>query len=302
MSAKEVNVNAKDQTTTIRGGTGNGGNNSGVGDSASGGNGSGKSESIKSTNVNGSNNVDQRSAVKTGSANIQSGVPSGSDGKSSRGNSGNDRGSDGGSAGGSNGGYNGSDIGSAANQEKKIVADIKSKAAPKKIKPSAAKQPDKKKAASVLDPDTIASLIVSVSNTYAQATKKAFWEIAEDEAKTIAEPAAVVLSSIPKNQIDRVNKFMAPLSLIIAAATVIGPRMAIDMQMSKRRSASNANNQQPPKPTDPSYISKVNNQSEPIRSQVDPGDRPSGDVYVDPKITGLINGMDQFVPSGSIGK
>jgi hypothetical protein len=74
----------------------------------------------------------------------------------------------------------------------------------------------------------------------------AHWLIDDDEAEAIAKPLTQILNKMNKKKKDSINGAMAPMLLMVAIGTIVGPRLMMSMKMKpKKETTPNASRNHP---------------------------------------------------------
>jgi hypothetical protein len=246
-----------------------------------------------------------QSVIEIGGSDGSSGGSDGSSNRTDRGSIGETGRSDRGDSSGS-GGSTGSET--AGKEKKPVTQNTGRLGAPKIIKPSnkTKSKGSKEKKADLTDSETLTTLITSLSTNYAKISRKPYWVIEQEEAQTIADPASIVLQSIPKKQIEKVNKLLAPISLIIAVGSVLVPRVMMDISLAQQAKRGASQNGQRPITQDQNSAIRgggINpNIKQPGSSQSETVTRNSetNSVNVSPEIAGLFESSNTGDGSGDI--
>lgn len=120
-------------------------------------------------------------------------------------------------------------------EESKNILERPTLVKPKDVKPrKEVKKESKKDMGDITDPETLAVLIQSSFALLAGVTRRKHWEIEEEEAKTIANPASTMIQKLNAKQKQKINQLTAPILLGSAIASVVLPRVLIEMSMSRR--------------------------------------------------------------------
>lgn len=245
-----------------------------------------------------------------------------SDGKQDSGNSGLDgvqvrrdtRSVDGGSSGssrgseGSSGGHTGNtdngngSTASSENNEKIVSEKSTVLKKPKDIKPNkaAGKAKDgKKDSGDITDPETLSVILQSGFALLAGVIRRKHWNIEEDEALTIATPASTMIQKLTAAQKKKINQLTAPIVLGSAIASVVLPRLMIDLAMSKGAKA-NGNNKR--EVSEIQYRTSDEAIKQPGVSELKTNtDIPTpASTSNDREITDLFSGLDNGTGSGNI--
>ena len=155
----------------------------------------------------------------------------------------------------------------------------------------AGKKPTSKKAVGGgTDTDTLSALLMAGFSLIASVTSRPHWVITEDEAEKIASPMETIFADIPAKQKKIIEKYTAPMVLSAAVASVVIPRVMIDIE-TKKGSANRGANKRPLEPNGTSPIANPIERSDserPNNSRAPQNDIP----VIDSKIAGLFGTGD----------
>lgn len=126
--------------------------------------------------------------------------------------------------------------GCSTGEQKEKLLETPSNLKPKDIKPNkkSGKQKEaSKKNDSITDADTLSVLLQTGFALIAGITGRRHWNLTEDEAYIIANPASALLSKLTTAQKKKIDQLSAPVLLGSALASVIIPKALIDISMTK---------------------------------------------------------------------
>jgi hypothetical protein len=291
-------------------GAGNGGHSGGTGGN-SGGSGRGNNrsdEGSKGTNNGGRKNIEATSGevgqpsnttMETGKSNkpTRSEVSGGSQGSSKRssGNSGSNSGN----------GDNGNTRTASGGNDQEKLSQKSTLVKPKDVKPSKAvgksKTVSKKDSGDITDAETLAVILQSGFALLAGVTRRSHWNIDEEEALTIASPASTMIQKLTTAQKKKINQLTAPIVLGSAIASVVLPRLMIDLSMSKGVKT-NARNQQQVSTVQQTAIPSNNSESgNSGETQRNANISKAANTTNDAEITDLFRSLDNGATAGSFG-
>lgn len=202
--------------------------------------GSGNSRSnTRSSNSSNRNGKDSKSITREAGQppiiDLEVGKSDRENGKKNRTDIGTSSGSGGGSE-GSDGRSIGSTEGSSDGNQKEIIPKKSTeRLVPKNIdtKKVKSKTAPKKDSGDITDSATLSILIQSGFSIVAGVTKREHWLISEEEGLAIAQPASTMIQKLTSAQRKKISQLAAPVMLGSALASVLLPRIMIDLAMTK---------------------------------------------------------------------
>jgi mannitol-specific phosphotransferase system IIBC component len=123
-------------------------------------------------------------------------------------------------------------------------------------------------------------------------TRRKHWEIQEDEAVSIAKPASNMIQKLTSKQKQKINQLAAPIMLVSAIASVVVPRLIIDMAMAKETNQNERVKKQVSQNLNGDAKQNVDESGNVGIVQTNSNDSTSVSTTVDSEIAGLFSRMD----------
>jgi hypothetical protein len=168
--------------------------------------------------------------------------------------------------------------------------------APKNVRPSRAASAKagaaKKDTGDITDAETLSVLIQTGFGMLAGVTRRKHWEIQEDEAVSIAKPASNMIQKLTSKQKQKINQLAAPIMLVSAIASVVVPRLIIDMAMAKETNQNERVKKQVSQNLNGDAKQNVDESGNVGIVQTNSNDSTSVSTTVDSEIAGLFSRMD----------
>jgi mannitol-specific phosphotransferase system IIBC component len=130
-------------------------------------------------------------------------------------------------------------------------------------------------------------------------TGRKHWNIDEQEAQTIATPAATMIQKLTTAQKKKINQLTAPIVLGSAVASVIIPRLMIDLSM---KGAKNSNVRSQPKISTVQQETnrELSTESGNIPERTDSNISKTASTTNDREITDLFRNLDSSAGTGTV--
>lgn len=214
-----------------------------------------------------------------------------------RGNSGGSGRSSDGSNGRDSGNNNNRDTRTASDSDgEKIVSEKPSIVKkPKDVKPSKStaktKDSSKKDSGDITDPETLSVILQSSFALIAGITNRKHWNIDEEEALTIAQPASTMIQKLTTAQKKKINSYTAPIVLGSAIASIVVPRLVLDLAM-KGGNKNNVRNKSEISTVQQSINNQNNIESRNNEQQTNTQNVKAATTANDREIAGLFRNLD----------